>query len=48
MGAGLGPVNRLATQGLRVASRDVQKVYASDGHSMIGIVGARQRALGFS
>ena len=32
--------DRLATEGLRVASRDVQKVYATDAHSMIAIAGA--------
>ncbi len=32
--------DRLATEGHRVASRDVQKVYATDGHSLIAIAGA--------
>jgi proteasome beta subunit len=32
--------DRLATEGHRVASRDVQKVYATDSHSLIGIAGA--------
>jgi proteasome beta subunit len=32
--------DRLATEGMRVASRDVQKVYATDDHSMIAIAGA--------
>jgi proteasome beta subunit len=37
--------DRLATEGLRVASRDVQKVYATDGHSMIAIAGAAGPAI---
>jgi proteasome beta subunit len=32
--------DRLATEGYRVASRDVQKVYATDSHSLIAIAGA--------
>jgi len=32
--------DRLATEGLRVASRDMQKVYATDDHSLIAIAGA--------
>jgi proteasome beta subunit len=32
--------DRLATEGYRVASRDVQKVYATDAHSLIAIAGA--------
>ena len=32
--------DRLATEGYRVASRDVQKVYATDDHSLIAIAGA--------
>jgi proteasome beta subunit len=32
--------DRLATEGHRVASRDVQKVYATDAHSLIAIAGA--------
>lgn len=32
--------DRLATEGYRVASRDVQKVYPTDGHSLIAIAGA--------
>jgi len=37
--------DRLATEGMRVASRDVQKVYATDGHSMIAIAGAAGPAI---
>jgi proteasome beta subunit len=37
--------DRLATEGLRVASRDVQKVYATDAHSMIAIAGAAGPAI---
>ena len=37
--------DRLATEGLRVASRDVQKVYATDGHSMMAIAGAAGPAI---
>lgn len=37
--------DRLATEGHRVASRDVQKVYATDGHSMIAIAGAAGPAI---
>jgi proteasome beta subunit len=37
--------DRLATEGLRVASRDVQKVYATDEHSMIAIAGAAGPAI---
>ena len=37
--------DRLATEGLRVASRDVQKVYATDDHSMIAIAGAAGPAI---
>jgi len=32
--------DRLATEGHRVASRDVQKVYVTDSHSLIAIAGA--------
>jgi proteasome beta subunit len=32
--------DRLATQGMQVASRDVQKVFRTDGHSMMAISGA--------
>jgi proteasome beta subunit len=32
--------DRLATEGYRVASRDVQKVYTTDAHSLIAIAGA--------
>ena len=32
--------DRLATEGHRVASRDVQKVFATDSHSLIAIAGA--------
>jgi proteasome beta subunit len=37
--------DRLATEGYRVASRDVQKVYATDAHSMIAIAGAAGPAI---
>ncbi|MGH0031127.1 MAG: proteasome subunit beta [Myxococcota bacterium] len=37
--------DRLATEGLRVASRDMQKVYATDDHSMIAIAGAAGPAI---
>jgi len=37
--------DRLATEGMRVASRDVQKVYATDEHSMIAIAGAAGPAI---
>jgi proteasome beta subunit len=37
--------DRLATEGLRVASRDVQKVYATDDHSMMAIAGAAGPAI---
>ena len=37
--------DRLATEGLRVASRDVQKVYATDAYSMIAIAGAAGPAI---
>ncbi|MEM7410635.1 MAG: proteasome subunit beta [Myxococcota bacterium] len=37
--------DRLATEGLRVASRDIQKVYATDDHSMIAIAGAAGPAI---
>ncbi len=37
--------DRLATEGMRVASRDVQKVYATDAHSMIAIAGAAGPAI---
>jgi proteasome beta subunit len=32
--------DRLATEGYRVASRDVQKVYSTDAHSLMAIAGA--------
>jgi proteasome beta subunit len=32
--------DRLATEGYRVASRDIQKVYPTDAHSLIAIAGA--------
>lgn len=32
--------DRLATEGYRVASRDIQKVFATDGHSLMAIAGA--------
>jgi proteasome beta subunit len=37
--------DRLATEGHRVASRDVQKVYATDDHSMVAIAGAAGPAI---
>jgi len=37
--------DRLATEGHRVASRDVQKVYATDAHSMVAIAGAAGPAI---
>jgi proteasome beta subunit len=37
--------DRLATEGYRVASREVQKVYATDSHSMIAIAGAAGPAI---
>ena len=37
--------DRLATEGTRVASRDVQKVYATDDHSLVGIAGAAGPAI---
>jgi len=37
--------DRLATEGLRVASRDMQKVYATDDHSLIAIAGAAGPAI---
>jgi proteasome beta subunit len=37
--------DRLATEGHRVASRDIQKVYATDGHSMVAIAGAAGPAI---
>jgi proteasome beta subunit len=37
--------DRLATEGYRVASRDVQKVYATDAHSLIAIAGAAGPAI---
>ena len=37
--------DRLATEGHRVASRDIQKVYATDDHSMIAIAGAAGPAI---
>ena len=37
--------DRLATEGMRVASREVQKVYATDDHSMIAIAGAAGPAI---
>lgn len=37
--------DRLATEGMRVASRDVQKVYATDEYSMIAIAGAAGPAI---
>ena len=37
--------DRLATEGMRVASRDVEKVYATDDHSMIAIAGAAGPAI---
>ena len=37
--------DRLATEGMRVASRGIQKVYATDEHSMIAIAGAAGPAI---
>ena len=37
--------DRLATEGMRVASREVQKVYPTDSHSMIAIAGAAGPAI---
>lgn len=37
--------DRLATEGMRVASRDVQKVYATDAYSMMAIAGAAGPAI---
>jgi proteasome beta subunit len=37
--------DRLATEGMRVASRDVQKVYATDAHSLVAIAGAAGPAI---
>ncbi len=37
--------DRLATEGHRVASRDVQKVYPTDSHSLIAIAGAAGPAI---
>ena len=37
--------DRLATEGHRVASRDVQKVYPTDAHSLIAIAGAAGPAI---
>ena len=37
--------DRLATEGMRVASRGIQKVYATDDHSMIAIAGAAGPAI---
>ena len=37
--------DRLATEGHRVASRDIEKVLATDGHSLIAIAGAAGPAL---
>ncbi len=37
--------DQLATEGMRVASRDVQKVYATDTHSMIALAGAAGPAI---
>ena len=37
--------DRLATEGMRVASREIQKVYATDAHSMIAIAGAAGPAI---
>jgi proteasome beta subunit len=37
--------DRLATEGHRVASRDLQKVYPTDGHSLIAIAGAAGPAI---
>jgi proteasome beta subunit len=37
--------DRLATEGHRVASRDIQKVYATDDHSIVAIAGAAGPAI---
>lgn len=37
--------DRLATEGYRVASRDIQKVFATDGHSLMAIAGAAGPAI---
>jgi proteasome beta subunit len=37
--------DRLATEGHRVASRDIQKVYATDQHSVVAIAGAAGPAI---
>jgi proteasome beta subunit len=37
--------DRLATEGHRVASRDIRKVYATDDHSMVAIAGAAGPAI---
>jgi proteasome beta subunit len=37
--------DRLATEGHRVASRDVQKVYATDNHSLVAIAGVAGPAI---
>ncbi len=37
--------DRLPTEGTRVASRDVQKVYATDDHSLVAIAGAAGPAI---
>jgi proteasome beta subunit len=37
--------DRLATEGHRVASRDIQKVYATDYHSLVAIAGAAGPAI---
>ncbi|HEY8428531.1 MAG TPA: hypothetical protein VIL20_09165, partial [Sandaracinaceae bacterium] len=37
--------DRLATEGHRVASRDLQKVFATDSHSLIAIAGAAGPAI---
>ena len=37
--------DRLATEGHRVASRDIQKVYATDAHSVVAIAGAAGPAI---
>ncbi|MDH3519192.1 MAG: proteasome subunit beta [Myxococcales bacterium] len=37
--------DRLATEGMRVASRDIQKVYATDAYSMMAIAGAAGPAI---
>ena len=37
--------DRLATEGMRVASREVQKVYPTDSHSVIAIAGAAGPAI---